>query len=139
MSQYNVTLKINGKPEKIVSSVLQIYGPTYLAVIDLARITKKDGKQKSSKEDEYEMPKVINIEKKPITFNDFTRYISNGFHNFSSKHNNEQRTVLSEVSTNSDSSLLASKTGVYRTYSPFDLDQIEAFERANNNSDEDLP
>ena len=139
MSKYNVTLKINGKPVKFVSSVLQIYGPTYLAVIDLARITKKDRKQKSSVEDKYEMPKVINIEKKRITFNDLTRYISNGFQNFSSKHNNEQRTALLEVSTNSDSSLLASKTGVYRTYSPFDLGQIEAFELANNNPDEDLP
>jgi hypothetical protein len=128
MSQYNVTRKIHGKPEDIVSSVLQIYGPTYLAVIDLAKITKKDRKQKNNEEEEYEMPKIINIEKKPSTFNDYTRFINNGFQNFSSKHNNEQRTVRSEVSTNSDSSLLASKTGVYRTYSPFDLEQIEAFE-----------
>ena len=97
-------------------------------------VKEDDGKDKS-----YEMLKVINIEKKPPTFNDFTRFINHGFQNFSPKHNNEQRTVQSEVSTNSDCSLLASKTGVYRTYSSFDLCQIEAIEKANSDPEEDLP
>ena len=118
---------------------MQIDGPTYLALIDLAQLTKKTRKKKGRKDEEYEMPKVINIEKKPTTFNDFTRFVNTGFQNFSPKHHNEQRTVRSEVSTNSDLSLLASRTGVYRTYSAFDLCQIEAIQQATEDLDEDLP
>jgi exo-beta-1,3-glucanase (GH17 family) len=104
----------------------------------LAQITTVVKKKGGKKEDSQKL-KVINIEKKPSTFNDFTRFINHGFQNFSPKHNNEQRTVRSEVSTNSDCSLLASKTGVYRTYSSFDLCQIEEIEKANSDPEEDLP
>ena len=70
--------------------------------------------------------KVIKIKKKPSTFDDCTRFISNGFRSFTIEHDYEHGVVRSSVSTNRDSSLLASKTGVYRKYSSFDLRQIEA-------------
>ena len=35
LSQYNIKKRVNGKPTEFFSSLLQIYGPTYLAIIDL--------------------------------------------------------------------------------------------------------
>ena len=82
---------------------------------------------------------MIKIKKKPSTFNDCTRFISNGFRNFAIEHDNENGLIISSVSTNSDSSLLATKTGVYRKYSNFDLCQIEAVHLAVKNNKNLMP